>query len=302
MPVVKERVPPPPIVHPQAVIGRAVGRCDDFYALAYSPELDEQAKQADPSHRAFTYVLHYQALAKTIVGRLTVRLDDMWQPARGPILSVGVPRGVVQIDAAGLSEVSVPQISEVLTSIWGTDDANVFVGGGAFTPTVVRREQGQWKALRVPDGTTLIQAVRGFANGEVYFACAGGKILIWDGRALSLVQTPTSRDLVSLAPLDDKHMCASGYDGTLLIGNRAGWRLVPTGTDKPLLSIGAFGGKVYFGAEGAVWSFDGRSRPKVAIDTPAVWVNGLADGLVVVSEDDAKLYRAGTLVDLDIVL
>ena len=51
-----------------------------------------------------------------------------------------------------------------------------------------------------------------------------------------------------------------------------------------------------------VWSFDGRSRPNVAIDTRAAWVNGLADGLVLVSEDDAKLYRAGTLVDLDLVL
>ena len=301
MPVVVKKPPPPP---PQyaANLGRAVGRCDDFYVLAYCPDLDEDEKAVDRAHRQFTFVFRFQQTARSTVGRLNRRLEDLWQPAQGPILSVGAPRGVIEIEPTGLREVALPQVNEYLMSIWGTDDAHVFAAGGAFQPIVLYRRQGQWLQIPIPDGTGPILDVRGLSEREVYFVGKGGQILLWDGQQLSHLSSPTTRNLVNLARLDDRYMCASGYDGTLLMGNKNGWRIVPTNTQAALLSIGSLDGKVYYGADDVVWSFDGASAPVSAIQTPADWVSGLADGLVLVNVDKAKLYRAGNLIDLDTII
>lgn len=300
MPIVKGPAPPPTQwpVH----MGRAVGRADDFYALAYCPDLDEVEVRQDPSHRAFTFVFRFQKTARTEVGRLKVRLEDLWSSDRGPILGVGAPRGLIEIAPSGLSETSLPQLREYLMSIWGPDDAHVFAAGGALEPVVLYRQQGRWIQLALPEGTKPILDVRGLKENEVYFVGNDGQILVWDGRQIVRLPSPTTRHLVKLARLDDRFMCAAGYDGTLLMGNRQGWRIVPTSTKADLLSLDQFDGRVYYGADGAVWSFDGASPPVIAIDTPADWVSGLADGLVLVDVDKAKLYRAGTLTDLDTIV
>ena len=300
MVVVKPK-PPPPTRWP-IHLGRAVGRCDDFYAIGYTPDLDEQEKEIDPTHRAFAFVFRFQATARTTVDRLKVRLEDLWQPPRGPILSVGTPRGIIEIEPTGLREVALPFQTDILVSIWGADDAHVFAAGGMLDPCALYRRHGQWTQLTLPAGTAPIFDVRGQREDEVYFVGEAGQIHYWNGRQLFRLPSPTTRPLVKLARLDDRYMCAAGYDGTLLMGNKNGWRIIPTQTGENLLSMGDLGGKVYYGANGAVWSFDGRSLPVIAIDTPADWVNGLADGLLVVNVEKAKLYRAGTLIDLDTIL
>jgi hypothetical protein len=302
MPVVVKKPPPPPPPQYTANLGRAVGHCDDFYVLGYCPDLDEDEKAVDRAHRSFTFVFRFQGTARSTVGRFKLRLEDLWQPPQGPILSVGAPRGVIEIEPTGLREVALPQVNEYLMSIWGTDDAHVFVAGGAFQPIVLYRRQGQWLQIPIPDGTRPILDVRGLSEREVYFVGNDGQILLWDGQQLSRLPSPTTRHLVNLARLDDRYMCASGYDGTLLMGNKNGWRIVPTNTTAALLSIGSLDGKVYYGADDVVWSFDGASAPVVAIQTRADWVSGLADGLLLVDVDQAKLYRAGNLIDLDTII
>jgi hypothetical protein len=300
MPNVKAPAPPPTrwSVH----VGRAVGRADDFYALAYCPDLDEVEVQKDPAHRAFTFVFRFQNGIRTEIGRLKVRLEDLWPAERGPILSVGAPRGIIEISPSGLAETALPQLREYLMSIWGPNDLQIFAAGGALEPTVLCRQQGRWVQLALPPGTKPILDVRGLSETEVYFVGNDGQILLWDGGQIVRLSSPTTRHLVKLARLDDKFMCAAGYDGTLLMGNRQGWRVVPTNTKADLLSIDHLDGKVYYGADGAVWSFDGASLPVAAIDTPADWVSGLADGLLLVDVDKAKLYRGGSLFDLDTVI
>ncbi len=300
MPIVKP--PPAPPTQWAAHMGRAIGRADDFYALAYCPDLDEVEVQKDPAHRAFTFVFRFQNGVRTEIGRLKVRLEDLWPSERGPILSVGAPRGVIEISPSGLSETALAQLREYLMSIWGPNDGHVFAAGGALDPIVLYRQHGRWVQLPLPEGTKPILDVRGFRDNEVYFVGNDGQILLWDGRQIVPLPSPTTRHLVKLAALDDKFMCAAGYDGTLLMGNRQGWRIVPTNTKADLLSIDRLDGKVYYGADGAVWSFDGASRPRIAIDTPADWVNGLVDGLVLVDVDKAKLYRGGTLTDLNTII
>ena len=300
MPVVKPKQAP--IVSRTATLGPAVGRADDFYALGYCSAVDEEERATDPDHTSFTWVLRYKGQNKTIVDRVKSRLDGLWQPpaGQGPILAVGEPNGVLEIDAAGVKEVALsPPPPGTFRNIWGTDASAVFACGGYHAPFVLHRRAGQWTSLPLPPDAELTYDIRGFSDREVYVAGEKGQILLWDGKAFSKLAVPTSRYLTSLARLSDTVMCAGGYQGTLLAGNKHGWRIVPTNTLDPLLALAEWDGKVFYGADDEVWSFDGKSAPTVAISEPARWVSGLADGLVISNDQQSSLYHGGKLVVLD---
>jgi hypothetical protein len=302
--VVKPKAPPPS--HWPAFLGPAVGRSDDFFVLGYSPELDEEQKQTDPDHNAFTFVFRYRAGARTTVERFPRRLEDLWQTSKGTLLAIGAPKGIIEITpAGGATELILPFVTlGDCMAIWGVNDDHVFAVGGLLDePYALYRRSGKWELLPLPADTLPLFAVGGFHEKEVYFVGDQGQILLWDGRKVSRLKVPTTRNLVAVVRLNDKHMCAAGHHGTLLIGRGNHWRAVPTQVnDEEILSLAPLTGKVYFGADGGVWSFDGRTRPKKALSTPADWVSGLGDGLVVVDADQAWLYHAGKLTPLDTVI
>jgi hypothetical protein len=281
-------------------LGPAVGRADDFYALGFCPELDEHERRADPSHTSFTFIVRYDRLKKTIVDRVRARLDGLWQPPQPPLLAVGEPSGIIEIDATGAREVALspPPLGE-FNAVWGASDAHVFACGGQYQPFVFYRRGGKWLHLPAPVGAAPPNDVRGFHENEVYFVAEKGQIWLWDGQSLTQRAVPTTRHLTGIAQLNDKLMCISGYQGTLLVGSKVGWRIVPTGTEEPLLSIASLHGAAYYGADGALFSFDGVSPPSRVIDVPARWVSSLDDALVLVDGEDAGLFRQGVMTSID---
>jgi hypothetical protein len=288
-------------VNRTATLGPAVGRADDFYALGYCNDVDELEQETDPDRNESTWVLRYQKAKKTIVGRVNERVDGLWQPLEGPMLAVGGGRyGVWEIDAAGARDVALsPPAPDSFRSIWGTDAGELFACGGYFGPFVLHRRAGQWTSLPLPPDCALTYDVRGFSDREVYVAGEKGQILLWDGDAFSKLAVPTSGILTSLARLSATEMCAAGYLRELLVGNKQGWRVVPLSTKDPILALAEWNGRVFYGADGAVWAFDGRSAPTIAIAEPARWVSALADGLVFDGGAQARLYHDDELVTLD---
>ncbi len=283
----------------RAVLGPAVGRSDDFWALGYCAELDERERSTDPDHEQFTFVFRYQSQAKGLIERVNARLDGLWQPGQGPLLAVGDPAGIIEIEPTGSREVTLGKKYGQFMAVWGSSDSHVFACGGAYRHFVLYRRYGQWVELPLPADTPWIYDVCGFHENEVYFAGEHGLVLLWDGQAFTRMQVPTTRYLTHLARLGDQYMCVSGYQGTLLMGNRRGWRLVPTQTEDDLLSIAELGAKVYYGTSDTVFSFDGSSAPVAELDTPARWISGLSDGLVIDDGETSKLFHGGTLHDLD---
>jgi hypothetical protein len=298
-PAVTDLPPATPPASFPGIIVRAIGGSQDFHALGYSHAFDDEKKKADPDHVHTTFVFRYVNSIRTTVARLDMLLSDLWAEPGGPLLAVGTPKGVLQIDAHGVTEVSVPQLTGYAMSIWGPDAADLFVSGGPAEPFIFYRRQGQWHSLPMPPGAGPIYDGRGMNAHEVYFVGEAGQILLWDGRQVSRLPTPTTRPLAAIARLNDLYMCAAGYDGTLLMGNRKGWRIIPTNTSAALLSIVEWGGKVYYLADDALWSFDGQSAPVAVIDAPGGLVNELSDGLVISEVGDARLYSGGALSDLD---
>jgi len=82
------------------------------------------------------------------------------------------------------------------------------------------------------------------------------------------------------------------------MGNKNGWRFVSTNTEEPILKIAEFGGKVFYGADGALWSFDGQKAPVEELDKEVRWISRLEDGLFF-SNGGAYLYINGILQPID---
>ncbi len=296
MPVVKRKASPPTSWRLQ--LGPAVGTAADFWVLARCPALDEHERRRDPDHGELTHVLRYQLPTRTVVARVPARIEDLWQIRGGPLLGVGEPLGYLEIDPTGAREVALDDVPGTFSRMWGPDADHVFACG-SHAPFVLYRRMGQWVRLALPDGVEGLYDVCGRHEREVYFVGDRGVIVRWDGRSLTRMHVPTSAYLTGIVALDDASFCVCGYQGTLLRGNGSGWTPIATGLDADLLSLAALEGKVYFGSDDAVWSFDGVRPPAPAIEIAARWVSGLDDGLVISYADDAWLYRAGALTRLD---
>ena len=296
MPLIKRKAPPPATY--EFRLGPAVGSTHDFYALARIPEFDELERERDPEHFEHTYVLRFQGAERSVVARVKTRLDALWRLSTGLVVAVGESRGYLEIGPAGVQEVGLPDVPGTFMSIWGAFDDSLFFCG-LSQPFVLLRYAAAWYNLPLPEGVEALADVCGFHVREVYFVGDDGTILVFDGQTIAHLDVPTTQHLTGIARLDDRTMCVSGYHGTLLMGNRNGWRLVPSGTDEELLSIAALDGSVYYGSEQGLWAFDGHSTPKQVAAVPVRWVAGLDDGLLLSYVNQAFLYREGAAHPID---
>ncbi|MFT3925149.1 MAG: hypothetical protein QM778_21615 [Myxococcales bacterium] len=297
MPVIAAKKPKP--TQFQVRFGPSVGKADDFWVLAYCPEQDELEREENPDHTQFTYVLRYRLPERTLVGRYPARLDGLWQRSDGTLWAVGDTLGYVEISAAGMTEIALDPVPGQFSSIWGLDDDHVFTCG-IEEPFAYYYLNGKWNQLPLPEGTENVSDVRAFGPDDAYFVGDEGQIHHFDGRTVSRVKAPVRRHLTAIVRLDDKRLCIGGYQGTLMVGSLGAWRHQVTNTTDPLLALAALDGHAYYGADEKVWVTDGVQPPTVAIDFAARWVSGLVDGLVLSHEEEAKLYAAGMLTDLDL--
>jgi hypothetical protein len=297
MPVVKPKQVAP--VQYSVRLGPALGSAADFWALAYCPDFDEAEKRVNPDHSEFTYVLRYQLPLRTVIGRVPTRLDALWQRSDGTLVAVGNTLGYVEITPSSLSEIALSQVPGEFSSLWAADDDHLFAAG-IYEPFLFYCQKGQWTRLALPNDTDNLRDICGFSERDVYFVGDAGQVHHFDGRVFKRLRAPVRRHLTAIVRLDDTRMCIGGYQGTLMVGNRQGFRHIATNVTDPLLALGVLDGKAYYGADDRVWSTDGIAAPTIAIDFAARWVSSLVDGLVISHEEEAKLYHNGALTDLDL--
>jgi hypothetical protein len=271
---------------------------DAYYLIGASQAYNEFHALQRPPFEHWTHVLGFQGTTRTSVVTIPERLMKIcWRPPANPYV-VGDPEAIYEITPTGAQEIAVKGLPGVFAAMWGPD-ARSYFACGLFEAFALFGEPRKWTTLPLPADNGGLHHIDGFAADAVYFVGYAGAVLYWDGARLHPVPVPTSRTLVNIAKLDDRHLCITGYAGTLLYGNRKGFRLIPTGTDQPLLSIGRFGNAVWYGTEDGLWSFDGGSAPKLVLDLPVYWVNGLGDALTVFDGEKTYLFDGSTLTELD---
>jgi len=278
----------------------------DFFVLGHSPEYDEhfgptnQPTYQSPTSR-FTHVLHFVGDQRDFVHRIPDRLLDNLSLVRGHTTAAGFPRGIVEIDAQGVTEIPIAGHVGGFSRMWSPNAAYLFVSG--IHPFLECRAHGTWYELPLPEGTPFVlSGVGGFGPSDVYAVGEQGTLLHFDGQVVRRLASPTNRDLYSVTALDDTRLCVGGAIGTLLMGNCNGWRVIDTGTRADLHILTRFQGRICYATLGGVYAFDGKKAPVCLLDIAADWVSSVGDQLVVSSGTDAWLFDGSRLRALDTVV
>jgi hypothetical protein len=300
MPRLKPRSLPPE--HWSIVFGAAAGvNSTDFYALGYTPDLDEFEVARNPNHQQFTHIFRFKNGQRRVIARIPKRLDDIWVSPSGVVYAAGDPRGVIEIRGDVCTEVAVSPIPGTFAAIWGTGEEHVFACGNN-SPFLLYRQSGAWSNITLPAGARGLWEVSGFSETDVYTVGEGGQILHFDGRDIRSIDSPTTRWLTSIAPMPKGRLCIGGYSGILLYGNINGWRFVDTGTEKPLLHIVPYRNGCAFVTPDGLWWFDGASPPQLLVRQGGRWLNSLGDALMIVHGDSAWLFDGAAVTPLDTLL
>lgn len=297
------RIPaaPPKPTHWQACLLASTGGAADFYTLATIPEVDEQKKNLDASHIQTTYVLRFHGDTMDVIEEVPNRLEDLISVFKGGqrgMVAAGFPTAVFEVGPAGCVEHPIANVRGSFKALWGSDE-HLFACGG-FAPFVLYRQGGTWFELPIPTGCPHLWGICGYHERDVYFVGDKGWVLHFDGTHLTRVETPTTNNLTKAAVLNDEHICITGYGGVLLMGNRKGFRIVPTHThEEPLNAIAPFQGAVYYPSLDGIWRFDGTGRPTLAHPQACRWMSVLDDALLVSAAEYAWLFDGSDVEELD---
>ena len=294
----KKKTPPPS--HWSLRYAEAVGKSADFYVIAYCSELDEFEKSRNINHGQYSFVFHFDNMKRHQITRLNTRLDALWQEPSGLVLAAGNTEGYLEITSQSAKEVALQSMPGQFFRFFGLDESHLYACGG-FAPFFYYRRFGKWLSVTVPEDCPPLWSTAGFHENEIYVVGDEGTILLFDGKDLRRIESPTNRRLTTIAVLNEKYLCIGGYGGTLMAGNKNGWRFVPTNTEDPILKIAGFGGKVFYGADGSLWSFDGQKAPTFELDKEVRWINRLKDGLLF-GNGEAYIYIGGVLQPIDNIL
>ena len=295
---------PPPPVHWPMQLWKADGQgARDFYALANNMEYDETFADANPATydsptSRFTHVLHY---LDGRIARVFLVPDWLtalwWSRTAGKGYTVGFPRGALEFDATGITELIFDCHEGTFSALWGSGEAHLFACG--YLPFALHRNDGVWQHLALPAGCTdLLHDIGGSSETEVYFVGADGTLLYFDGISVQAMEVDTTRHLYCIAPLAGGLFCIGGASGLLLMGNHAGFRVVPSGVDDNIESIAHFDGSVYFLSEDRLHAFDGKASPRTVLRQQFESVATLGDALLLQDGTDAWLYDGRQLVPL----
>jgi hypothetical protein len=274
----------------------------NFFLFGYSPDYNEYVARRNPPTEEYTHILHFRDLKQHRVCRIPDKLSKMWWNQVDSVYAVGAPEEMVEIRHSGCTGVAMEGLTGVFTAIWGTGEDHIFACG-MFNTFILYRRLGIWQQLPLPEGMNLaLHHIVGFNERDVYFVGQNGVVLHFDGSNLQSLEIPTTRTLLSASLFDHKNLCISGYGGTLLFGNKEGWRLIPAETEEPILSIALFRKNICFPTEEGVWAFDGKRAPTLLLDQPAGWVNSLGDAITLSDEISTWLFNGEKLIKLDTIL
>lgn len=129
-----------------------------------------------------------------------------------------------------------------LFATWVAADGSVFVvGDGAFYANTGSGYQSISTGLSSAFNTDRLQAITGFSRDNVFMGGYGGRILRYDGTAVSLMATGTTQTLWAMDGSSESNLFAVGENGTVLHYDGTVWRTLPAPTSGRLVGVKAFG-------------------------------------------------------------
>jgi hypothetical protein len=153
-------------------------------------------------------------------------------------------------------------------AVWGTSAGDLWLGGN---------DSRIWRASQASPGTwTLVhdggsgapdvRVIWGTSPSDIFAVGEAGLILHYDGATWSLMDTPTTSNLLDIWGTAPDNVFAVGREGALLHYNGVEWRRMTSGTSENLLVLGATAAHDIFavGTNNTLLHYDGISWTRVA--------------------------------------
>lgn len=153
---------------------------------------------------------------------------DLWWAWRPPaagrtheLWAAGAGGRVLRLDEAGWHE-DVLEEGLILWGVWGASEDEVWAVGGdptaaSGTAALFRFFEGEWSRQDLPTEAAeqvALYKVWGSGPDDVWACGASGVIVHWDGAAWSVVPSGTERLLLTVAGADAEHVWAVGGTGS----------------------------------------------------------------------------------------
>lgn len=171
------------------------------------------------------YVLHWDGSAWE--RRATGQSGDLWWVhgvPGGPVFLGGEGGMILRWDGSALTRMETPSDSPIVFGIWGSGPDDVFaVGGlGRLAGFVWRYDGTAWTELELPEGFggQSLFKVWGTGPGDAWIVGTDGALLRWDGSALAMESSGTTRTLFTVHALPDGTVAAVGGAGTGVLVQR----------------------------------------------------------------------------------
>ena len=233
-------------------------------------------------------VLHYdgemwERRSTGIVGR------DLWWVhalSDGTVLMGGERGTILRYAGSAFTEMTTPSASPIVFGIWAAapDDAWAVGGAGASNGFAWHWDGASWEVVPLPAGFSgaALFKVWGRASDDVWICGLSGTLMHWDGSALSLVESGTTRSLFTVHVSLDEAVAVGGAGSGVLIArdSSAEWHdvapaLVPQMngvwiTEDDGYSVGISGQVLR--RRGGVWDFEDTGTI-IPLDLHGVWMD-----------------------------
>jgi hypothetical protein len=129
-------------------------------------------------------------------------------------------------------------------------------------------DRGLLHARRAEGIEIGLNGIDGTAPNDIYVVGDAGAIFHFDGTRWEDVGIDTSLDLESVRCVSRDVVYVCGGMGTLLTGNRQGWRRLAEGeTENNLWDLEMFGGRLYLASDPGLLAYDATSDAIIPVDT-----------------------------------
>lgn len=180
------------------------------------------------------------------VGRLST-LHDAWGSSYADVFAVGDYGDILHFDGIRWTEMS-SGTSSSLEGVWGSGSRDVWAVGHPTTDilsgSLFHYDGVAWRTVPLPlPGPVPLHHVWGSAPDDVFAVGGFGRVLHFDGRAWSVMESGTTRHLFGVWGSSAKNVYAVGQAGTVLHFDGAAWRAIelpfPVSTDLHSVWLGS---------------------------------------------------------------
>jgi hypothetical protein len=154
----------------------------------------------------------------------TAQTGDLWWVhgfVDGPVFLGGEAGMILRYEGGSFTRETTPAAGATVFGIWGTSPTDLWAvgGSGGSAGFVWHRDAAGWSAVTTPAGFSgaAVFKVWGTRTDEVWLCGGMGTLMHWDGAALAMVPTGTTRTLLTIHAIEGATAAVGGAGSAVIV-------------------------------------------------------------------------------------